>query len=185
MKDKKYYKNVQDKNGECSKRGLSAEEAFKALAEKRGYSIQDSTVAQNKRGKDVYITKDGVTISVDVKSQKKLSRRDKNTSDEWTCLELTNTHGNPGWLAPGKADFIAFEKPDCFVISKTVPLREWLVNESPAKESIASKDYVEYSRQAKYKIYRRSRFNRMDEMVYAKIEDISALDTSSIWEKTP
>jgi|TARA_B100001094_G_scaffold225840_1_gene220161 hypothetical protein len=174
------YQHSRDKTGECAIVGHNAEELFVAEARARGYKIRKAKLEEQFSHKDFFLSKENMEFSVDVKARKKVSRRNKNFNDDWIWLELTSVNGKPGWLRSGP-DFIAFERERDFVLSNREILYNWLVNESPAKESIESKDYVDSARQAKYKIYRRR--GRKDELVQVRIEDILALETTTCWDK--
>ena len=176
------YKHSKDKTGECARVGHNAEKLFVALSRDRGYKVRKAKREEQFAHIDIFLSKGKKAFSVDVKGRKKVSRRNKNFNDNWTWLEITSVNGKPGWLRSGP-DFIAFERESDFVISNREILYNWLVNDSPAKESIESRDYVETARQAKYKIYRRR--GRKDELVQVRIEDILALETTTCWDKNP
>jgi hypothetical protein len=179
-KKTKMYKHSKDKTGECAVTGHNAEQLFVTLARARGYRVRKAKREEQFAHIDFFLSNADTTISVDVKGRKKISRRNKKFNDDWIWLELTSVNGKPGWLQSGP-DFIAFERAGDFVISNREILYNWLMNDSPAKESIQKKDYVETAREAKYKIYRRR--GRKDELVQVKIEDILALETTTLWDK--
>ena len=99
---------------------------------------------------------------VDVKGAKKISRSDEEFNYDIAWLEIRNVRGNLGWLK-GKADFIAFEQKDHFLIVKRLDLLNWL------KLKITNKKVVYSSKEALYRFYQRK--NRKDIVCLVKIKD--------------
>jgi hypothetical protein len=54
---------------------------------------------------------------IDVKARKRVARKDANVQDDLVWLEFKNVQGKFGWLY-GKADWIAFERDEDFVLVK-------------------------------------------------------------------
>ena len=100
---------------------------------------------------------------VDVKGARKKSRSDDSPNYDITWLELVNVRGDLGWLK-GKADYIAFEQENYFLIVKRLDLLGWLRNK------ITNKEIVRNTNEALYRWYRRS--GRKDIITMVKIEDI-------------
>ena len=99
------------------KRGRKSEICFNGLAERRGYTVIETSAASNMREHiDFILSRDDSPdkIAVDVKARKKTSRRSDNYDDENVWIEFNNVRGKPGWLY-GKADKIAFERAFDFV----------------------------------------------------------------------
>lgn len=102
---------------------------------------------------------------VDVKGARKKSRSDISPNYDITWLELMNVRGSVGWLK-GKADFIAFEQEDHFLLVKRLDLLNWI------KGKITNKEIVRHTNQALYRWYRR--LGRKDIITLVNISDIKA-----------
>ena len=61
-----------------------------------------------------YVTDIG---KIDVKARKRVSRTDEDVQDELVWLEFKNVQGKQGWIY-GKADIIAFEREEDFLLVK-------------------------------------------------------------------
>lgn len=96
--------------------GNNAQELFKEVAIQRGWDVKNSTPYQDmKHHIDVIATKDNLVCTFDVKARKKIARADESAQDDWIYVEFKNVRGDAGWLY-GKANFIAFEMSDSFMI---------------------------------------------------------------------
>jgi hypothetical protein len=96
--------------------GNAAHQLFTDVAIARGWSVKDSTPYQDmKHHIDVIATKDNLVCTFDIKARKKIARADESAQDEWLYVEFQNVRGNDGWLY-GKANFIAFELSEAFLI---------------------------------------------------------------------
>lgn len=149
--------------------GQKAEDQFARLALKQGFTI----VASTRRGNidehfDYVMERDGKSFKVDVKSLKRLTRRDGGTQSAYVWIEL---HGvrvdDQGWLYAGRADLIAFELAKSFRIVdrlELIALVESLVDFN-AKVS-SPKD-------ALYKVY--SRKSRPDLLTMIRTEDLKSI----------
>ena len=78
-------------------------------------------------------------------------------------MEFKNVRGNSGSLW-GKADYIAFEQKEYFLICKRTDLINWL------KGKIINKTFVNYSKDAMYRYYQR--IGRQDVITMVRIKDI-------------
>lgn len=78
----------------------------------------------------------------DVKGRKRLNRHDINYTND-IHVELVNVRGNLGWIE-GKANFIAFEQEDKFLIVNRIALKH-LVNEK-IKNRLGKGYYERYTR---------------------------------------
>lgn len=58
---------------------------------------------------------------VEVKGRKRLKRSDTSVNDDVIYIEFKNVRGNDGWIL-GRADYIAFERPNGFLIVPRVAL---------------------------------------------------------------
>lgn len=99
----------------------------------------------------------------EVKCQKRLRREDDQTSAEWVWIEFKNIRGNPGWLY-GKADIIAFEMADHFLLVKRQDLSDL------ADKLVDRFSFVREVEQAQYRVYQRR--NRMDQVSLIEINQI-------------
>ena len=137
----------------------ASELRFKNMCLKKKFQISKAT-----KNQDIYEHWDfKVNKSlVDVKGLKKVSRSDGNYNYDIAWLEIQNVRGNLGWLK-GKADFIAFEQKDYFLIVERGSLLNWL------RKKITDVNFVTSSRLALYRLYQRS--GRKDIISMVKISD--------------
>jgi hypothetical protein len=155
--------------------GDRAERIFISLAGARGYEIKPSSTRQNKVNRvDFFLKKNEIIKGVDVKARKKLSAGDRAYNDDWTWVEFKNADGLGGWMY-GDADYIAFEKEDCFIVVDRISLKDLAEKLVDRKKPFASHAY-----QAKYRIYQR---RDQEEISLIKTADIKKLNRISIWKK--
>jgi hypothetical protein len=110
------HKHKYDKHGDAFEAGQQAEDSFEAVFARNNWSIRDASLQEQYSHIDYWLSKDGSTeISVDVKARKKVKRGDTSTNDSLIWVEFKSVNGGDGWLY-GKADFIAFETADSFLI---------------------------------------------------------------------
>lgn len=110
------YRNKYDKTGSASELGDNAEKLFFLLAKKNKWEIEEASQADQFKHIDYYVNiSPSSTISVEVKSRKKIKRNDKAVNDDFIWVEFKNVRGHRGWLY-GKADCIAFEREEDFLI---------------------------------------------------------------------
>lgn len=109
------YRNKYDKDGSSFNLGLGAENSFVIAAQKNGMSIKQSSKQEEFDHIDFHVSKDAVKFSVEVKSRKKIKRNDDKVNDDLVWIEFKNVRGMRGWLY-GRADAVAFEREDHFVI---------------------------------------------------------------------
>lgn len=161
------YQNKFDKIGESAKLGYDAENDFAYRARVKGYMVFPATKQQNMFDHiDYFFTKEGVSHSVDVKSEKKVSRSDSSTQSELIFMELKNVQGNKGWLY-GKAEFIAFGREGKFYIIRRRELVDRVERLSKDGKEVSS------SKEALYNFY--TRFLREDVITLVKFTDIEDL----------
>jgi hypothetical protein len=154
--------------------GQNAESRFAGLAIKHGWTISPASGRDNiNEHYDYLMRKDGRAFKVEVKSLKRVNRRDVRTQDQYVWIELRNVRGESGWLY-GSADLIAFEMTQAFrIVGRTelVDLVEKLVD---------FKARVGSSKEALYKLY--SRKGRPDLLTIIKSEDLLNI-TYKEWKK--
>lgn len=145
--------------------GAKAESLFAEIYKSRGKELRKANTKQDKFEHIDFFFANGE--SVDVKARKKINRKNKAAQDDLIFVEIKNVSGKNGWLH-GKADWIAFERENDFVIvsrKELVKLVDFLVD----KEK-----WVDKTENALYKVYRR--WNRPNEMVtLLKMKDILKL----------
>lgn len=105
-------------------RGQAVEAEFVATATAKGYTVIESSIEVDRKDHiDYYITKNGVTKSVDIKSIRGVgSGRDKN---EHTWIELQNVNGRHGWIY-GNQDLIVFERVDHWLFVDRQSMARWI-----------------------------------------------------------
>jgi hypothetical protein len=110
---------------------------------------------------------------IDVKARKRVARKDANVQDDLVWLEFKNVQGKFGWLY-GKADWIAFERDEDFVLVKRHDLALM------AEKLCDVGDRVAVGKDALYKGYQRS--GRKDLLSIVKMSDILKL-YHQLWTK--
>ena len=160
--------------------GQRAETCFKGLAERRGYTVIQTSAASNMREHiDFILAMDDEPdkTAVDVKARKKVSRYSDEYDDENVWIEFNNVRGNLGWLY-GKADKIAFERAFDFVLVDRESLREYC-------EATVSPVIVKSTAEAVYKSFQRE--GRKDVISRVPMKDIlhpySFTVGTEIWKK--
>ena len=156
------------------KEGKETEVLFRKLAEVRGYEVFPSPPHININNHiDYYLYKNGKTISVDIKSGKKINRSNLYAQEEWVWIELKNVKGQRGWLY-GDAIYIAFEIEEGFFIVKRKQLENLV-------ENLIENTYVSKAEDAKYKKY--TRVGREDILTLMTLKDFKENLTNEIWIK--
>jgi hypothetical protein len=148
--------------------GENAENLFIVLAVKLGWKVSASSKDENiDEHWDYLIEKESDIFKVEVKSRKRINRKDDGLRSDLTWVEI---HGvrpkDAGWLF-GKADLIAFEKEASFLIVKRRDLLT-IVNK---KVNLVAK--VRTPQDALYKIYNRA--GRKDKLTLLRTEDIEEI----------
>lgn len=161
---------------DCYEMGLFAEALFKAIAQSKGWVTIDPTAVEDKKYHiDLIIQKGETKHRIDVKCMKRIARTDSAPQDEWVWLELHGTNkGNPGWIHGGKADYIAFERINTFLIVKRLSLIDYV------KDNIGTR-WVTRPNQAKYCLYQRT--GREDILTLVKAEDLKKCECH-VWHFT-
>jgi hypothetical protein len=146
--------------------GDKAEMLFTKIAIQKGWKVIPAPSQSNINDHwDLLLEKGEKKFMIDVKAMKRLSRNDPQVQDEWLWIEL---HGvriqDPGWLLAGKADLIAFEKKNSFLIVKRTDLIDLLPTLVDYHKT------VNRAGDAQYKIY--SRTNRPDKITLIETEKL-------------
>jgi hypothetical protein len=126
--------------------GDYAEARFKIFAQKHGYTVTKTSKIEDMQHKDFYIEKEGKKLSVDVKSMKRISRREE-PQDEFFWIEWRNANRG-GWLL-SDVDMIAFEVSNGFMLCKTKELRE-------LSQKLCDKGFTNTPYDALYKLFTRT-----------------------------
>ena len=151
--------------------GVRAEELFATLCERDGIQARKSSTDEDMMGRiDYHLTNGKNKLTVDVKAMKAINAWGKK-QDEKIWVEL-KTKGYPGWLYAGKADIIAFEMKDCFLIVLKNTLREW------CNKNINKSVYSLYPDEAELIVYLRPGTN--DELSLVDAEEIKKLASERI-----
>ena len=155
--------------------GERAENLFVSLAKNLGWKVSPASKDENiDEHWDYLIEKDALAFKVEVKSRKRISRDDDGTQSEFTWVELHGVRpADAGWLF-GKADLIAFEKENSFILARKADLLA-VVNE---KVNLVAK--VSEPKDAVYKIYKRD--GRKDKLTLLPMDDIEAVKFME-WQK--
>lgn len=172
--DNKPHKN--DADGECHERGKIAESSFQEIAESRGFSVKDATRNQQFSHIDFILNDGKREIKVDVKAQKKVSRKDSDVQDDLCWVEICGVTGNSSWLY-GSSDIIAFERDKHYLLINRKDLIEIV------HDLCDFSDWVNKPSKALYKSYKR--FKRPKEhLTIIKFSDIEKLAKNKKWSKT-
>jgi hypothetical protein len=154
--------------------GNKAEDLFILGAVKQGWKISAATNDENiDEHWDFLIEKEDQSYKVEVKSGKRIQRKDEHSQNEFTWVELRNVRGKVGWLF-GKADLVAFEKEETFIFVKRLDLLD-VVNQ---KVDLVAK--VKSAKDALYKIYTRD--GRRDKLTLLPTGDIDPIKFME-WKK--
>lgn len=159
-------KNQFDSNN-SGKMGSQAEDSFKRCMLANDIKFRASTARQDKYDHfDFVVTarENDKKYNVEVKGRKRLNRWDNNPADDIIYVEFRNVLGYKGWIY-GKADFIAFERPEGFLFV-------WRQDLANLAESLVQNEWA--NRPTLYKKYKRN--NRPDECVTViSINDVLSL----------
>lgn len=154
-----------DAAGRCLAEGLRVEAVFEALAKELGFTVK---AASRKTDKEKHydmtiINESGQEARVEVKSMKRISRRDAAAQDTNVWVEL---HGvsDKGWLYDGHSHVIAFETATDFKFVEREKLVEW-VDANVDKEA-----HVSTATDAVKKVY--SREGRPDLLTLVPLEEL-------------
>jgi hypothetical protein len=96
--------------------GNQAEKRFVQLCHNRKFPLRPATKNENMVHHFDYVVQDANDrfAKIEVKAMK-AARRGMQPSPHIIYVELKNIHGGPGWIY-GKADYIAFEQPNGFLL---------------------------------------------------------------------
>jgi len=114
---------------------------------------------------DVKGTFENKLLKFDVKGMKKVNRWDNKTQDDIAWVEGTNVRGKPGWIK-GKADYIVFERSDCWLVVDRQELFDFVWDKLKEKDFKKGKSI--------YEVYQRD--GRLDKITMVPFQDIEKLN---------
>ena len=114
---------------------------------------------------DVKGTLENKLLKFDVKGMKKVNRWDNKAQDDIAWVEGTNVAGKPGWIK-GKADYIVFERTDCWLVVDRQELFDLVWNKLKEKDFKKGKSI--------YEVYQRD--GRLDKITMVPFQDIEKLN---------
>jgi len=130
-------------------RGLKAEDLFVSCALNAGWNVSESSNEQDRiEHWDFFMEskKYNKNYRVEVKGIKKISKWDAHPQDAFVWIEIHGKQSyNNGWIN-GKADLIAFEMKDVFILVKRIDLFKFV-------QKKLSLNIVKHSWDALYKRY--------------------------------
>ncbi|MEW6031207.1 MAG: hypothetical protein ACOYZ8_04935 [Chloroflexota bacterium] len=154
--------------------GRRAEELFATAAQREGWDVVHAPKEADIHDHwDFEIVKDGYNRKVEVKAMKREKRTDETMSGEWVWIEFRNVRGEAGWLF-GKANWIAFETEDSFVIVDRHDLYQLVRRVVDRDTKVGS------ARDAKYKTYTRT--GRPDQIAQVRLGDLEKIQIAR-WRK--
>lgn len=159
-----HQRNEYDQRG-ALELGEQAESRFETAAARMGFKVIDARPNQDMYEHwDYLIIKAGKQHRVEVKSMKRVDSMDPYEQSEWIWIELHGVRENDeGWLYGGKADLIAFEQSDHFIVVRRPALKNLV-------ERLVINKEVTRSSQAEYAIY--SRPGRSDKITMIRARDL-------------
>ncbi len=152
--------------------GFNAEERFMKLLGNPSKADRNQNIKEHWDVKGVLSQVDDTEKTFDVKMMKKINRSDNYVQDNITWIEIKNVSGNPGWIN-GKADYIAFERVDCWLVVDRKQLNNF-VSDKLANKTVSGKKGI-------YERYQR--YGRQDEITQVPFDDIINLDKSYVVKK--
>lgn len=162
--------------------GLRAEDRFSDVAKALNHTVKAATYYQNvMQHIDLFVTSPtGTMKSFDVKGVKRISRHGSmNDAIHW--LEFQGVSGKDGWLL-GKADYIALEVSDCFVLVEREQLLHFAY-EKCSYEDISNPVLASYGKKETYVPYRRK--DKKDSAMMIEMEDLYNEVSHFLWFKNP
>lgn len=156
--------------------GIKGIEKFTRMCEDRDINYSFASSKQDRiEHWDVIITyPNGNSYKIEVKGLKRVNRNDNNQQSEWICIEIKGITGYPGWIY-GKADYIAFETENGFMLINRVKLVDYVEN----TVDILSEPLLSPRENKKlYTLYRR--FGRKDKFIYFKKTDLEDIH-NTVW----
>ena len=159
------------------KRGIKVENEFIQSAKSHGYTVAIASDEENiNKHIDLYLTYEGLTISVDVKARR-TGNKQRVFDDSWIVVEFLNTMGNKGWLY-GDCDYFVFEREHDYVVCEAKELVE-------LTDKVVDKDTrVESYRDAEYKTWGRKHQGKQDLISRIEMSLILNLNKTFIMKKT-
>lgn len=144
------YKNKYDRR-DSNEIGIKAQDKFIIVAQNLGWVVSIATFNQDVNEHwDVRISKQDISLKVDVKSQRRVSRWDDDMEEHWVWVEFHSVRpSNMGWLYGSKSNAIAFERIKDFVVIDRLVLIQL------CEKLVDMCTKVKTSTEARYKLYTR------------------------------
>lgn len=162
---------IMSKYNQFYKVGLAKEDAFaKLLVDTYGGKTRHSSKEDDMYNHlDIIWSFNNKDYSFDVKGLKKHNQKDINTDDSIHWIEIQNVRGNKGWIF-GKADYIAFETNENWLIVRRNDIIDWIDKKVIDKTIVYSKDLYTYYQ----------RYGRDDIVVKVLTEDLRKIAHATI-----
>jgi hypothetical protein len=163
-----------DLSGRANLQGESAESLFADLAKKHGFKVTPANSYQERiEHWDFLLTKEK-NLRVEVKSLKTFAvLHNGRMTRNYLLVEFAGVSGQRGWVY-GKADFIAYELKDYFLLVS----REYLLAVACKK---CSAEWVDKREEMLYRNYGRK--DRLDQVSAILISDIEDKNKFCLWKK--
>jgi hypothetical protein len=160
---------------------LSSSSLFIRAGTARGWQFSKSTEEQDINEHwdyQIHKKENNQTYSylVELKAQKRISRKDDIPQDDWTWIELHSVRPyDKGWLLNSRAKYICFERNDCFEFYDRILLLERVF------QLIDLRTWAENAENAQYVLYDRRKNNTdiLTLIEFSKIYDLCC----GIWPK--
>lgn len=152
--------------------GDASEMLFSQIMLKRGWSLVLASMQDQFNHIDFYLNKEGIEITVDVKSKKRLSAHDSGFMSGWLWVEFAGHGGGKGWLY-GDQTHIAFHLEGGFLVVSRESLSSFC--ESRVDLDSPTWEWATEPKEAKYKVYRRWSANggqSLEKSALIKVEHI-------------
>lgn len=140
-------RNEMDRSGKSFSQGQAAEDSFRLYAQNHGWAVAEASPSQDRYEHfDFVISKNGQRARIEVKSARQFPIAvNGRMTTRFVLVEFRGITGHDGWLY-GNADFIAFERPEGFLLvgrNKLIQLADELVSDDRAsrKENMFHKLY--------------------------------------------
>ncbi|MBI3742348.1 MAG: hypothetical protein HY257_11420 [Chloroflexi bacterium] len=149
-------------------RGARAQKKFIRAAYARGWRVAGPIHRQDMDEHwDVRIEKGAEKFRVDIKAMKRIARADERAQDEWVWVELHGVRAHDrGWLLDGKAELIAFETQNSFLLVPRANLAARI------SDWVDSQTIVDSPERAQYKVYQRA----------GRVDKIALIETQRLKE---
>lgn len=163
--------------------GAASEATFEVIARRRGNKVKEADKRTNIEDHIDYFVenKNGTISSIDVKAMKRTERNAERTDKRQWC-EFMNVKGKDGWIY-GKADYIAFETNEHFILFKRLDLLDFFTEKCPRELQNNPQEMPAGRFRKDYTPYRRGKYGREDSVILFPMSDILENLRCMKWEK--